>query len=95
MFGRLVRGAQTGFEDAMSSSLAKGYRYPVEIISHCVAVSSLSSELAEVEVIATDTHQNMIATSGFNQNLAAGQLTSTQIRNRSKSGVEALRGECR
>ncbi len=27
---------QTGFVDATPSSLCKGYRYPVEIISHCV-----------------------------------------------------------
>lgn len=27
---------QTGFVDATPSSLYKGHRYPVEIISHCV-----------------------------------------------------------
>ena len=31
-----VGEGQTGFVDATSSSLYKGYRYPVEIISHCV-----------------------------------------------------------
>ncbi|MGH3868606.1 MAG: IS6 family transposase [Pseudonocardiaceae bacterium] len=36
MFGCLVWVDQTGFVEAMSPSLYKGHRYPVEIISHCV-----------------------------------------------------------
>jgi hypothetical protein len=36
MFGCLVWVGQTGFVDATPSSLYKGHRYPVEIISHCV-----------------------------------------------------------
>jgi hypothetical protein len=31
-----VGKGQTGFVDATPSSLYKGHRYPVEIISHCV-----------------------------------------------------------
>ena len=34
--GCLVWVGQTGFVDATPSSLYKGHRYPVEIISHCV-----------------------------------------------------------
>ncbi|MCA1694080.1 MAG: IS6 family transposase, partial [Actinobacteria bacterium] len=29
-------GGQTGFVDVTPSSLYKGHRYPVEVISHCV-----------------------------------------------------------
>jgi hypothetical protein len=36
VFGCLVWVGQTGFVDVTSSSLFKGHRYPVEIISHCV-----------------------------------------------------------
>jgi transposase-like protein len=36
VFGCLVWVGHTGFVDAASSSLYKGHRYPVEIISHCV-----------------------------------------------------------
>ena len=36
MFGCLVWVGQTGFVEATLSSLYKGHRYPVEIISHCV-----------------------------------------------------------
>ena len=32
----MVGAGQTGFVDATPSSLYKGHRYPVEIISHCV-----------------------------------------------------------
>jgi putative transposase len=46
VFGRLVWMGQTGFVDATLSSSYKGHRYPVEIISHCVAVSPLSAECA-------------------------------------------------
>ncbi len=36
MFGCLVWVGQTGFVDVTPSSLYKGHRYPVEVISHCV-----------------------------------------------------------
>ena len=36
MFGCLVWVGQTGFVEATLSSLYRGHRYPVEIISHCV-----------------------------------------------------------
>jgi putative transposase len=36
VFGCLVWVGQTGFVEATLSSLFKGHRYPVEIISHCV-----------------------------------------------------------
>ena len=36
MFGCLVWVGQTGFVGVTPSSLYKGHRYPVEIISHCV-----------------------------------------------------------
>ena len=41
---------QTGFVEATSSSLCKGHRFPVEIISHCVWLyRRFSLSLREVE----------------------------------------------
>lgn len=50
MFGCLAVGGQTGFVDAMPSSLYKEHRYPVEIISHCVWLyHRFSLSLREIE----------------------------------------------
>jgi len=50
VFGCLAVGGQTGFVDAMPSSLYKGHRYPVEIISHCVWLyHRFSLSLREIE----------------------------------------------
>jgi hypothetical protein len=55
VFGCLVWIGQTGFVEAVLSSLYKGHRHPVEIISHCVWLyHGFPLSLREVEEINDD-----------------------------------------